>query len=635
MLPAPPAVPALLPEPRLDAACVHEGGAGTQAYNVNGPAGTPNRVTALADVPWEQLNPGDTVRIHWREQPYAEKLMLFRSGTAAQPVRVCGVAGGPDGQQRPALVGLEARTRTAAAFRSAAPLAQEAHGIVVVSGPAYGQRVEHVVVDGLRIGDTRSGPGRDDVTADDGHYVSAQGTRVRYSNAAACIRVRQARHVTLRNNEITNCGDGLFVQSQSFLDEHLVRHLLVEGNHLHGNGQLRGAGSSDTGESRHAAYLQGMDITVQFNVFGPMREVAGVGAAKGNQLKTRAAGLVVRHNAFVNGARMLDIVEPEDHVDLIAPWLYHRFRATYFSCQGNGCAKLNATQLATYDQRQAEDWAKLQAAYVYGNLMHVQGRYSETQNPRTVPSNLVHYGFDNNQLDRQPGVLWFFHNTVLVETDRQNMDVVRLFDYGSDNGSSYYDIDPRLTNADGRLRYRVDGNGRICNAPAAGCTDHGEMLQNRPEHFGRMRAFNNAIAFTPMAGAAEASDWEFSRRLWDQLDLVGPNWITSGWNVDRGGDGNGGGLPRRRIDDDKVWPGGNDRHHITGLNLLLTGSALPIAKASFAPLPAGPLFNAAGPWDARLNDALRPGYSVTLDAARPGRLTLTPRAALTTIGAVQ
>jgi hypothetical protein len=505
----------------------------------------------------------------------------------------------------------------------------------VIAGSAYGERVEHVVVEGLRVGDTRTGPGRDDVVADDGSFFNAQGQRVKYANAAACFRVRQARHVTLRNNEIVNCGDGIFAQSQNFLDEHVVRHLLVEGNYLHDNGQLRGAGSSDTGESRHAAYLQGADITVQFNVFGTMREVAGVGAAKGNQLKTRAAGLVVRYNAFVNGARTLDIVEPEDHVDLVLPWLYRRFRAEYLGCQGSSCARLDAAQLAAYDQRQAEDWAKLQAAYVYGNLLHVLGRYSEQQNPRTVPSNLVHYGFDNNQLDRQPGVLWFFHNTVLIETDRQNMDVVRLFDYGSENGSSYYDIDLRLTNVNGRLRYLVDGSGRICPAPAANCTDHGEMLQNRTEHFGRMRAFNNAVAFTPYADAAEASDWEFSRHLWDVLDIVGPFWIPTGWNVDRGGDSNGGGLPRQRIDDDKVYPGGNDQHHISGLNRVLTGAALPIAKASFAPVAASPLFNAAGPWDTRLNDALKPAYSVTLDPARPGRLIVAPRTLLSTIGAVQ
>ena len=43
------------------------------------------------DVPWESLQPGDTVRIHWRATPYAAKWVLNRAGTEAQPITVRGV----------------------------------------------------------------------------------------------------------------------------------------------------------------------------------------------------------------------------------------------------------------------------------------------------------------------------------------------------------------------------------------------------------------------------------------------------------------------------------------------------------------------------------------------------------------
>ena len=44
----------------------------------------------IAEVPWATLQPGDMVLIHWRQQPYAEKWVIGRSGTAALPITVPG-----------------------------------------------------------------------------------------------------------------------------------------------------------------------------------------------------------------------------------------------------------------------------------------------------------------------------------------------------------------------------------------------------------------------------------------------------------------------------------------------------------------------------------------------------------------
>src|SRR5437868_10115516 len=58
-------------------------------YNV----GPGQAFARLADVPWEDLAPGDTVRVFWREAPYNEKLLINRTGTAAKPIRIVGMPG--------------------------------------------------------------------------------------------------------------------------------------------------------------------------------------------------------------------------------------------------------------------------------------------------------------------------------------------------------------------------------------------------------------------------------------------------------------------------------------------------------------------------------------------------------------
>lgn len=607
-------------------ACTHTGGAGMREFNVGGPAGSPNRVTNINDVPWETLVAGETVRIHWRAAAYAERLALFRSGTQAAPIRVCGVAG-PAGE-RPFITGIEATTRTASQFGANTVGSLQPYGVVTISGPQFNTRVEHVILEGLRIGDTKTGPGRNNNTADDAFFTDASGTRRRYDTAAACIRMRQAHNITLRNNEITNCGDGLFAGSTPDANNHLIRNLLVEGNYLHGSAIIGD-------ESRHQAYLQGMDITVQGNYFGPVRNNS-FGVASGNQLKMRTAGVVVRYNYFQNGARMLDLVEAEEHIPYIAPWQYARLRAQYLGCQQSGCLKLNATELAQYDARQAQDWVKYQSAHVYGNLMHVVGRDGGQVN---LPSNLVHYGFDNSQHDRQPGTLWFFHNTVLWETDRNNMDVVRLFDYGSDFGDGgYYGYEPNLKNVNNELHYLTQPNSdTTCQALTGNCVDWGKMSQTRIEEFGRMRSFHNALVRVPFTSGGDASDFEFTRNRWDQMDITGPVWASAGWNVDGDFNGNGGGFGRRQITpESKVYAGANAAHHVTGTQHVLSAAGIvPIARGTFAPTAGSPLRGAAAAWPSDLADAYKPAYSVTIDPAAPGRVTLVPRAQWATIGAVE
>src|SRR4029450_13436098 len=48
---------------------------------------------SIGAVPLASLQPGDTVRIHYRTTPYKEKWVICRQGTAAQPITFTGVPG--------------------------------------------------------------------------------------------------------------------------------------------------------------------------------------------------------------------------------------------------------------------------------------------------------------------------------------------------------------------------------------------------------------------------------------------------------------------------------------------------------------------------------------------------------------
>jgi hypothetical protein len=612
---ATPTVPAQQP-PNLKVACDAPAAGQGRDFQVGSDAG---QLANINDVPWESLEPGDTVRIFWRATPYREKIMIGRSGTAAKPIRVCGVLGGPNADQRPFITGDEAATRPQLAqlFNANADPDDDIQpfGVMQIWAPNWGSQVQHVVVENLRLGDSMKGEGRE---SDAAFFFDMKGKRKRYNAAAGCIRLKQAQNIMIRANELTNCGDGIFAGSAPDSQRHLIRDLLVEGNYLHNSGI---AGT----DQRHQVYLQGMGITVQFNYFGATRKNAG-----GNQVKTRAAGLVIRYNYIENGARSLDIVEAEEHSPLLHPWTYAYWRARYLGCQQQGCLKLNAAEIAKYDQLQQQDWANYQVAYVYGNLLRIAGRDG---NGNTVPTNVVHYGFDNSQHDRQPGTLWFYHNTVLYETDRNNLSTVRLFDYGSDFGDGgYYGYAMNHTNVNGTLHYLTNAAGKTCQQLTADCTDWGAMLQTANQaDFGRMRAWNNAIVLKSFSAAQSRSYFEWTRNLWDQLDIEGANWITSGWDASNEFEG---AFGRRRLPAANVYPGGNDAHHVTGLNNLLTGAAVPIDTATFAPLTGSPLLSKAAALPEALQGAA-PVYQIRVDAAQPGRVFMSPRNSNKTLGAIE
>ncbi len=261
--------------------CEHAGSG--KAYDV----GPDEALKALGDVPWESLVAGDTVRIHWRDEPYREKFMLRGQGTADQPIVVCGVAG-PNGQL-PVIDGQDAVTRAGLPTPNSG--AGEPRGLIHVTLGAndpWGYKPKYIVIQGLHIQNAFY----------EYSFINSAGKKVPYTENAAGIFIERGEHIVVRGVEIEGNGNGFFVASGDS-EEVLSRDILLERSRVYGNGTVK-----VSNDRYHNIYTEAVGMVFQFNDIGPLREGSG-GAA----LKDRSAGTVIRYNRIEGGARTLDLVD--------------------------------------------------------------------------------------------------------------------------------------------------------------------------------------------------------------------------------------------------------------------------------------------------------------------------------------
>ncbi len=243
--------------------------------------GEGQRYESIGAVPWELLAPGDTVRIHWRPEPYKEKWVIGRQGKEDAPITVQGVPG-PDGQL-PVIDGSGATTRRELNYWN------EQRGLVKIGGSNNppDSMPRHIIIENLEFRSARPPYS----------FTAANGALRAYVNNAASIYVEKGEHITIRNTVLRDSGNGLFIGSPSAEPS---RNFLIERNHILENGN---AGSL----FEHNSYTAAIGIVFQYNRFGALRS-----GAQGNNLKDRSAGLVVRYNWIEGGNRQLDLVDGED-----------------------------------------------------------------------------------------------------------------------------------------------------------------------------------------------------------------------------------------------------------------------------------------------------------------------------------
>ena len=283
------------PATTLNLAACAPSGLGTD-YQV----GDGKAYTALEQVPWENLGPGDTVRIFYRAAPYAGKFLIAAQGTSAAPVRICGVRG--PNNERPIIDGNGAVTR--AELRDGysqdpryRPI-HEARSVIVIkplATQAYEAYPSYIQIDGLNI--KRAHPSYT--------FRDTAGATERYGYFGSCIWIDRGHHILIADNEISDCSQGIFSKSTDDGDFAVSKDLRIAGNYLWGNGIVPDA--NDDGFHNHSSYTQSVGTVIEFNHYGPLR--AG---ALGNPIKDRSVGTVVRYNRIDEGAHSIDLVEAED-----------------------------------------------------------------------------------------------------------------------------------------------------------------------------------------------------------------------------------------------------------------------------------------------------------------------------------
>ena len=355
------------------------------------PVGPGQSYASISDVPWGELGPGDTVRIHYRPEPYREKIVIRSSGTEQAPIRICGVPG-PNGE-RPVLDGDGASNDPDDAPAYDSDL--QGAAMVLLHDRDYESKVRNIIIDGLHIRNARK----------EFSYTNTSGESAGYTDGAACIRVQGGDNIVIRNNELESCANGIFTMSQDINEAHLTRNILIEGNHLHDNGQ--------PGSYReHGMYVQAIGATYQFNRF-----TANTPGSHGAFLKDRSAGTVVRYNWFDSGSvRPLDIMDVED-----APTWYieDEYLKSLGCSDADSCPGIDRERLRKV--REAE--AAYRKSFVYGNFFNHVGS-------RTEAAALVWYTWGNDPALSRRGTLYFYNNTVAIRNDRDDPDdtwTFRLF----------------------------------------------------------------------------------------------------------------------------------------------------------------------------------------------------------------
>jgi hypothetical protein len=299
---------------------------------------------SIGAAPWSNLVAGDTVKIYWRTEPYREKILLSRSGTAAAHVHVVGVPG-PNGEL-PILDGQNATFSPQFKF-GWAPL--QDFGLVIVSRAGdqpWGSEPSYIDIEGL---ETRN-------ACVPNTYKDVTGATRSYDFGASGVYINAGAHISIRKCTIDGNGNGLFVKSGGDVST-LSQDILVENCYIYGNG--------NSGRIyEHNIYTEALGIVFQGNHIGPLRAGAG-----GNTLKDRSSGTVIRYNWIELGApaHVLDLVEAQDGYPQIAADPSYHQTYVYGNILVNG--PQGATTLVHYGSDCLPNHARRGTLYFYNNTV--------------------------------------------------------------------------------------------------------------------------------------------------------------------------------------------------------------------------------------------------------------------------
>jgi len=230
----------------------------------------------LADVAWNQLQPGDTVYIHYKNNGYHESFQLMNSGTAAHPIRVVGVSD-PKTGRKAALNGVNAIVGPS--INQGYYTYLYVYGGIIITPPkgfVWGDAPSYLSIENLEICNFKQ----------TSKMTTLAGTKVNYNKFACGIYGERVRHLVVKDCFIHDNGNGFFTNSKYGKDA-LSQDLLIDHNTFLNNG-------NPNSFSEHHMYTEAEGVVVQNNTFGPL-----VPTSHGCAVKDRSAGTVVRNNSMV------------------------------------------------------------------------------------------------------------------------------------------------------------------------------------------------------------------------------------------------------------------------------------------------------------------------------------------------
>ncbi len=333
--------------------------------------------TELGDLPWLTLQPGDRVLIHWRNEPYAEKIFVRVSGTSEAPIIIRGV---PDANGNlPVITGENATTNSQFVGYFSSQWTEDLglflihrnNNVEPYDDSSY--KPSHIIFEYLEL--TGAKPGN--------FFYDQFGNQRNYNSFSSAIHALESNNLTVRHCKIYDNAQGIFTNSNGNTEGQISRNTLIEYNEIWGNG------NADSDGTEHNVYIQSAGTIIQYNRFGSLRP-GSVGA----NIKDRSAGTIIRYNWIEGSARLLDLVETEDAQEIMM------------------------------NEPDYHD------VYVYGNI------FVNDMTKSPFGTNMIHFGHDNSPVEAKRGTLYFYNNTVYIKGNLDNSWYVRLFDIYDDGNAS-------------------------------------------------------------------------------------------------------------------------------------------------------------------------------------------------------
>ncbi|MGA1983711.1 MAG: hypothetical protein ABSG84_14745 [Acidobacteriaceae bacterium] len=371
--------------------------------------------TPIAAPAWDTWPAGTIMRIHntdrTGENPtvYSNYMQIENSGTATQPVIICGV---PDSHGNlPILDGTNATTQ------STTSIALDGYGIIFTwPGPARGHYnywqsgstgPSYLTISGLHL---RNATPRL-------RFVAPRGGSSPWVDGDGCIYLGSGSYIDIVGDELEACANGLATYANgnnAFAT--ITQQVTVRGNHLTNNGYRTSAGD-------HQMYNQSWFTLVEGN-----RIDNYLSTATGANIKFRGIEGIFRYNYLglsssgSNGpTRDFDLVENQD------AFSYSTFEG-YLSHPGDtNCDdslwclgdQAGANVIAAYQESAQKD-------FIYGNLVLNAGAAYQQ----------IHYGMDHDAgMASRNGTLYFYNNT---------MDHAAIVFETNGNGGSDPFLQPRV-----------------------------------------------------------------------------------------------------------------------------------------------------------------------------------------------